>query len=186
MRISSGNKWARRVVQRLVYPAVLGAIFYNLLPLFFDWPRIVAAPAFAIGEILIIGYFAVDYHYTISYPRYGIVSGMCDFAALVMLYRVEFLINPLHNNRFDPHASLLMSAIHFLWLVWVIAERDYIMIPVKLGFAVLFLLQYYFFPNMAAFAALQFLLVIGYAISAIAEIRRRNRMAGRVIRPEAG
>ncbi|MGD0192126.1 MAG: hypothetical protein ABSD74_15410 [Rhizomicrobium sp.] len=149
----------KKFVQGLVYPSILGAILYNALPMFFQTSTIRIHPWFAASELLILLYFSIDYYNTLTFRHYSIIAGICDVIALVALYRVEFLINPLSPGAVMDvkTAAALMSLIHAAWIIWVFAEGYRSMIATKCIMAAAFGLQSLILPRIEVFVVLQIL-----------------------------
>jgi hypothetical protein len=159
------------VLFSLLYPAILGAIFYNALPLFFDLAKFIEFPWQTISVIAILVYFVVDYLYVFSFPTYSKRAVLIDILVLIFIYRAESLLNPANGKTMTVEPAMFLAIAHILLLGWCILERQYdhlvhdVAVLILLGICMAF-------PHPAFLA----LILLGMCVSNVRILqRRRNR-----------
>jgi hypothetical protein len=171
--IKNKSFFVTTLVHSLLYPAVLGAMFYNFLPVLFLPGEIIDNKLFFISTILVIAYFCIDYVYTISFPNYSLLAGVFDTLALILVYRVEVLLNPLNPSEFTRTPAILLMVIHALFIGWDIKGKAWEMLPLNFLVFLLLAICAMVFPNLLFFIAIQIVMLIAFSII----LRRRLKQA---------
>lgn len=115
----------------LFYPAVLGTIFYNLLPFIWDFQdRLGLSEPYVICKlligILILCHFAVDFLLARSIQSYNCVAFLIDGVVLFLLFKVFDSLNiPNVGVQISVRESYICyCAIFICYLFWTILERQ--------------------------------------------------------------
>ncbi|MEW8041064.1 MAG: hypothetical protein AB2777_16105 [Candidatus Thiodiazotropha endolucinida] len=117
----------------LLYPAVLGSIFYTLLTTFSEgcfW----ALPINTLKIwkimfcIIIVGYFCLDFAFTHKVPHshYGKISFFADIVVIVLIY---FAFTSININNNSPIALLklvgIFTAVYTIFILWLFQFREH-------------------------------------------------------------
>lgn len=143
------------LVLSLLYPAILGAMFYNFLPAVFDWDVIKGRPLLFVSVLLLFTYFFIDYVYTISFPSYSWRAAMLDTLALIFIYKVETVLNPASNATFSGSAATYLLVVHVLFLLWDASERAWHMLWVNVPACVVLVVCILWLDNILFFLTCQ-------------------------------
>jgi hypothetical protein len=163
------------LVHTLLYPAVLGAMFYNFLPTLFSPAEIINEKLLFLSTILLIVYFCVDYAYIVCFPSYSLLSGLLDTLALVFMYRVETLLNPLGSIQFTSAPATLLMIIHLLFIVWDVKERAWEMLYLNIPATVLLAICAFLFPYLPFFIFIQIAMISTFSFILWRRLHTANR-----------
>jgi len=153
-----------RLMYGLLYPAVLGAIFYEVLPLIFRVSDIGLLKELLAALIVI--HFAVDYATVGGIRQYGWLPFFFDLVVICALY-VAF--SKIHINQPAGPAimgvSLALTVVYcaflgFLFSIWQALSHKALLLATEAAGMLWFLLVGLLFPN-------PWLLVAGLAVFAV-------------------
>ena len=147
----------RKMVLHLFYPAMLGAMFYNYLPLIFS-PDILLKNIFlSLSSFLLLFYFVIDYLYTNSYPTYGWKAMFIDLIAITLLYRAQITVNPLINPSLINEPIIMLLYVHLLFICWDIVEGANEMFYLNVPLVVVLILNLKYLNEIFFFSTLIFM-----------------------------
>ena len=147
------------LVQNLLYPSILGAMFYNFLPVFFELEIILNNKLLFLSTVILFCHFFIDYVFTLKFPSYGLTVGIIDTIALVLVYRTEFHLNPILNPEFTSHPPILLMIVNILFLAWDIVYKEWKLIWLNLFAVVAYSTCAYYYTNIVFFIAIQLVML---------------------------
>jgi hypothetical protein len=127
------DRWERILVVNLLYPAVLGAIFVNLLPWVVQCQYYSKDKDFyAMSTILVVIYFCIDYIYVhrVTKHRYSVVPMVGDIVALYLVFRLASVLNTsvLNPNVTAPFTNepiIYLGWIHVIFFIWAVIQKTW-------------------------------------------------------------
>jgi hypothetical protein len=102
----------------LLYPAVLGSIFYSLLGFVLDPSHYTGdwyASVLLLLSLAVISHFCVDFLYISLLREYNFRQFTIDFVIVALLYRAFLAIDPSAKTQDVPFFFLLFTIIHAIF-----------------------------------------------------------------------
>jgi hypothetical protein len=172
LNLASVRRIAVHIIQDLFYPATLGALLYNFALLLDNVDVLRAKPLASVSVVLILLYFTTDYVWTklwtLDHP-YKVIAALCDLVALILILLTERSINPISGSYNVALAAEFLAIVHLLYTIWCAVEKMYSHLAFKAIFAVLFGINWLWYPHLELFVVLQILLWGSYVYAIVQE-----------------
>lgn len=159
------------LVQNLLYPSILGAMFYNFLPVLFDINLILDNKLLFFSTLLLFCHFFIDYVFTLKFPSYGVLVGILDTIALILVYRTEYLLNPISTQEFSSSPAFMLFLVNVLFLFWDLYYKEWKLMRLNLFGVVAFFICTYIYTNIIFFILIQIVMISALSVSFVKKLQ---------------